>query len=196
SKDTATTSFTTEYWVYVDPNVDCSMVSGASIRLGDINGIRFYTTVDTAKIAALRSAGYTVELGTLIAPADNIQDTELSFNLEAGKYVDVKFNSATYYTEGEFTGIVGSLAKIKDENIAKDFVGRGYVKVTDTKGNETITYADYAKGNNEVSSVANNTRSLAYVANAYKADGNSGYGSLDQEIKDLIDNWASKLQNS
>ncbi|MGN0172980.1 MAG: GDSL-type esterase/lipase family protein, partial [Acutalibacteraceae bacterium] len=115
----------------VDLSVTTAMVSGASIRLGGINGIRFYTKVDTAKIAALRSAGYTVELGTLIAPADNIKDTELSFNLETGKYVDVKFNSTTYYTDGEFSGIVGSLVNIKDTNITRDFVGRGYVKVTD-----------------------------------------------------------------
>ncbi|MGN0174487.1 MAG: hypothetical protein ACI39F_08595, partial [Acutalibacteraceae bacterium] len=118
--------------VYIYTPSIATMNLGASIRLGDVNGIRFYTKVDTTKIDELKAVdGNKVELGTLIAPADNIEDTELSFALETGKYVDVKFNSATYYTEGDFTGIVGSLVNIQDKNITRDFVGRGYVKVTD-----------------------------------------------------------------
>ncbi|MGN0173160.1 MAG: hypothetical protein ACI39F_01865, partial [Acutalibacteraceae bacterium] len=176
-----------------DITVSAKMKDGASIRLNNVNGIRFYTEVDTEKVDSLRNAGYTVELGTLIAPADNIQDKELSFALETGKYVDVKFNSTTYYTEDDFSGIVGSLVNIKEKNITREFVGRGYVKVTDTEGNETITYADYAKGTDEVSSVANNTRSLSYLANSYKTDENSDYASKSGEIKALVDSWAAKF---
>ncbi|MGN0174166.1 MAG: glycoside hydrolase family 16 protein, partial [Acutalibacteraceae bacterium] len=168
-----------------DITVSATMKDGASIRLNDVNGIRFYTEVDIDKVTALRDLGYTVELGTLIAPVDNIQDKELSFDLETGKYVDVKFNSATYYTEGEFSGIVGSLVNIKDENITRDFVGRGYVKVTDTEGNETITYADYASNN-----VSNNTRSLQTVATALKNDTSDTAQTLYQNHKDRVDAWA------
>ncbi|MGN0173296.1 MAG: hypothetical protein ACI39F_02550, partial [Acutalibacteraceae bacterium] len=172
--------------VISDPlTVNAMMKDGASIRLNNVNGIRFYTEVDTDKVDSLRSAGYTVELGTLIAPADNIQDKELSFALETGKYVDVKFNSATYYTEGEFTGIVGSLVNIKDTNITRDFAGRGYVKVTDTEGNETITYADYASND-----VLNNTRSLQTVATALKNDTSDTAQTLYQNHKAMVDAWA------
>ena len=65
-------------------------------------------------------------------------------------------------------------------------MGRGYVKVT-KDGKTAITYADYANGD-----IANNTRSLAYVANALKND-TAKYSVLDSAVKTLVEKWASKL---
>ena len=172
--------------------VKSTMENGASIRLGSVNGIRFYTTVDTAKIAELKAAGATVEMGTLIAPKDLIGDSELTFNLDAGKYVDVAYKASEYYTEGNFTGIVGSIVNIKEANtaysaengnIAREFVGRGYVKVT-KDGKTTITYADYSDGN-----ISNNSRSLAYVS--YKLVQNTEiFNQYSKDIQEKVEKWA------
>ncbi|MBQ4155396.1 MAG: hypothetical protein IJD90_01170, partial [Clostridia bacterium] len=91
----------------VDTSIDLQMLSGASIRINEPNGIRFYSVVDTEKVQSLREAGYTVELGTLIAPKDKLKSgnvyEELTF--DAQKFVDVKFKSKTYYQESGFYGI-------------------------------------------------------------------------------------------
>lgn len=169
--------------------VNCSMVFGASIRLGNVNGIRFYTTVDKTKIAELKNQGATVEMGTLIAPEDLIDENGLTF--ESKKFIDVQYKADDYYTENDFTGIVGSIVNIKENNtdfslysgnITRAFVGRGYVKVT-KNGETVITYAEYAD-----SDISNNSRSLKYVSEVLRNDSNSS--KIYNTYKDLIDKWA------
>ena len=174
--------------------VDVEMVSGASIRLNNVTGIRFYTNVDTDKIAALIAGGATVEMGTLIAPTNLIGENELDFNLNSDYYLDIPYTYDSYYQEGSFEGIVGSIVNIKETtvanptsgNITRDFVGRGYVKVT--YNDETvISYADYASGN-----IDNNTRSLAQVSFMLKNDPNQT--ALYNAHKADVDRWASFYQ--
>ena len=174
--------------------VDVEMVSGASIRLNNLTGIRFYTNVDTDKIAALIAGGATVEMGTLIAPTNLIGENELDFNLNSDYYLDIPYTYDSYYQEGSFEGIVGSIVNIKETtvanptsgNITRDFVGRGYVKVT--YNDETvISYADYASGN-----IDNNTRSLAQVSFLLKNDPNQT--ALYNAHKADVDRWASFYQ--
>ena len=164
----------------------------ASIRMNQVNGIRFYTTVDQEKIAALEADGATVEMGTLIAPKDLLGDTELTLDLAelaTPKAVNVKYQaknedgSYNYYTEGSnFSGIVGTIANVKEANITRDFVGRGYVKVT--KGeNTTISYADI--------NVESSARSLKIVAAAIQ--GTDFYNNqLNDYQRSLVDTWAAK----
>ena len=188
----------------VDLAVTANMKSGAAIRLTNGNGLRFITAFDADKIARLQELGATVELGTLIAPKDLLGENDLTFGLDSSKYVDVKYeakNADSSYIwhdndNGDNAGqIAGSIVGIKESgtkfsaengNIARDFVGRGYVKVT-LDGTTVITYASYASGD-----IANNTRSLASVAQALKDD-TAKYNALDSDIKSLVDNWASKL---
>lgn len=183
---------------------EISMVKGASIRLNSSSGIRFYTMFDSAKIAELKAEGATVELGTLIAPKDLLGDDDLTFDLAESKYIDVKYeateNGAYYWhndVEGQIAGSIVNLIESgtsfseENGNIARGFVGRGYAKVT-LGGKDTIIYADYAKGDDGVSSIENNTRSLAYVADALKND-TVKYSMLDDNTKLLVDKWASKL---
>ena len=164
----------------------------ASIRMNQVNGIRFYTTVDQEKIAALEADGATVEMGTLIAPKDLLDGTELTLDLAelaTPKAVNVKYQaknedgSYNYYTEGSnFSGIVGTIANVKEANITRDFVGRGYVKVT--KGeNTTISYADI--------NVESSARSLKIVAAAIQ--GTDFYNNqLNDYQRSLVDTWAAK----
>ena len=165
--------------------VTSTMLEGAEIRLSEVKGIRFVTKLDATKIADLRAEGATVEYGTLIAPENLLNGAELTFDLDESKYVDVPYKAEEWHkgVEGQ---IAGSLVEIKDTNIAREFVGRAYVKVT-KDGNTTTTYADYASND-----VANNTRSLAYVADALKGD-TENYDKLNDTIKALVDEWAAKL---
>ena len=175
--------------IVIDYKVDETFVSvetkdQASVRLNR-TGLRFYTQVDTAKIASLKSAGATVEAGTLIGPA-NLNSSALTLDLVGtGKVVNVTFdidNKDGYYTEGSFTGIVGSIAEIRDGNIGRDFVARGYVKVT--KDGETKIYY----------SSTQTTRSLKTVAAAVKAD-TAYYSTLTAYYKSNIDAWAAGNPN-
>ncbi len=164
--------------------VEVKTIDQASVRLNR-TGLRFYTQVDTAKIASLKSAGATVEAGTLIGPA-NLNSSALTLDLVGtGKVINVTFdidNKDGYYTEGSFTGVVGSIAEIKDGNIGRDFVARGYVKVT--KDGETKIYY----------SSTQTTRSLKTVAAAAKAD-TAYYNSLTAYFKSNIDAWAAGNPN-
>ena len=155
-----------------------TMKSGASIRLNDVNGIRFYTTVDTAKLEELKNVeGNTVELGTLIAPADKVTG-ELTHSIGADNYVDVPYKSTEWHN-GETGLIAGSLVGIKPGNIGRKFIGRGYIKVTN---GETETYY-YATQND-------NARSLKSVALALQGD-TENYNKLSDNVKTLVDNWAA-----
>lgn len=166
----------------VSPEVSSVMENGASIRLNEQKGIRFITMLDADKISDLKESGATVEYGTLIAPIDLLKGQELTFDLATTKFVNVPYNSADWYN-GVKGQIAGSLVSIRDNNITRDFVGRAYVKVT-KEGETTITYADYANGD-----IANNTRSLSFIANAFKGDDDK-YNALDDTTKALIDAWA------
>ena len=149
----------------------------ASIRLNALTGIRFYTTVDSAQLAEYEAEGYTVEMGTLISTKELVGDSELNLDF-TGTKVDVVFTSDEFYTEGNFTGVVGSVVNIKDSNIAKDFIGRGYVKLI----KDGITEVFYS----ETVSV----RSAKTIATALKAD-ESIYSTLTDAHKELVDKWAA-----
>ena len=222
----------------LDVSFDLEMQTGASIRLGNETGIRFYTKLtddDIQRISALRNAGYKVELGTMIAPADVIPGeyvagTTYKANLSLGStgaltldtvmngymknyknvvvpvartYAVVEFKATDYYYEGEFKGFVGSIVNIKkgyehsnydttqitsyskdSGNITRNFIGRGYIKVTDLEGNETISYAAYVND-----AVSNHSRSLKTVAGALKND--TTQSALYAQYKAIIDDWAS-----
>lgn len=169
--------------------VEASMSEGASMRLNAQNGIRFYTTVDKEKIAALKADGATVEMGTIIAPAW-LTAGELKFADETDIYAEndnyavVPYTAENYYADDTgFEGVVGSVVNIKADNVPKEFVGRGYVKVT--KGDKTtISYADYYGDD-----VANNTRSIRYIAQQLQADTDS-YNALSDDKKAIVDGYA------
>lgn len=192
---TTTSTTTTTTAQEVDLSVDLYMLDGASIRLNDQNGIRFYTVVDKDRITELKDAGCKVEMGTLIAPLDYLTATDLNFALGTGRYIDVKYDSESYYEEDDFSGIVGSIISIKEStngntltgNVARKFVGRGYVKVTDSNGNSQISYATYSK---------DYARSLGYIAYKLKNDISTESVELYLSNKDNVDRWAQYYEIS
>lgn len=144
-----------------------------SIRLNNPTGIRFFTTIDTDAVAALNTNNEEVEYGTLIGPADRIGEELDMDDITAGNAVVVKYTSSAWYSDNTF---VGSIVNVKAKNIARSFVGRGYVKIGDTYY--------YSEGSA--------TRSLAQVAYNYKNDANSGYSLLENSLKSQVDAWAEQ----
>lgn len=164
-------SFTVYYPAPVESPV--STDDRASIRLNDPTGIRFFTTIDTDAVAALNTNNEEVEYGTLIGPEDRIGDELTIDDVTASNAVNVKYTSSSWYSENTF---VGSIVSVRAKNIARSFVGRGYVKIGDTYY--------YSEGSA--------TRSLAQVAYNYKNDANSGYSLLDDSVRTQVDAWAEQ----
>ena len=141
----------------------------ASIRLNEVNGMRFYTTVDTEKLAAL---GTVTEMGTLIGPKNKIGDYLTMDDATAENAVAVEYGVDNDLWEGnEF---VGSIVNVKDTNLNREFVARGYVKVGDTYYYSSTT----------------STRTLAGVADSCIAD-TDYYSTLDAATQALVNTWAA-----
>ena len=171
----------------IDLSLEMTTMEGASIRLNNHTGLRFYTEVDKDKVTQLRNEGYTVQLGTLIAPANLLSNNALTFELEVGKYADVKYTTNEYYEESSFSGIVGSIVGIKESttlspatgNVLRDFVARGYAKITDSQNQTTIVYADYTPSS---------ARSLGYVAYMFRENNMNNDLYLSNQAN--VDRWA------
>ena len=155
-------------------------------------GLRFTMQVSKTDYTQLNADLYeSIEWGMLIAPVESVKAAEFNaenlfganakyvFNEEnaaEGKYAAINVtetaltlasetnlgieNAENYYV---FSGYMHS---VREENLTRGFVGRGYVKYT-VKGEETPQYkfAEYFGGDAE-----NNTVSAYYVAQKYVSD--------------------------
>ncbi len=194
------------------------MSYGASVRMkasdGKI-GIRFEAKISNSEYASLetleQTAGISVDYGMLIVPADMFSAADLTVaNIFGGNYcfeknVDTCECGKTHLATVEYDKLIdynakdgvvnlrGSLVNVLEENIARPFVGLGYIRHTDETGDEPVVnyvFANHAKGEDGTgeANIANNTRSMAYVAQVAIEDGeddnqNTLYNSY---VKDLI----------
>ena len=142
-----------------------STIEGASIRLNEKNGMRFYATVDAGLDLTTVD-----EMGIIIAPKDIVEGKFFTMEDDHIK-VPYKFKENALWDGNK---IVGSIVNLKPENLARDYVARAYVVI------DGVTY--YA----EESTV----RNIADVADAYIADEKGGYAELDADIKEMVDLWA------
>lgn len=155
------------------PSIDVTMVEGAGVRFNQVNGLRFRANVDKAALQNFVANGYTVTMGTLIAPADYYASyTDMTLDTDK-KILNVVTTS--FYNEEAGT-IAGSIGKIKDENIGRNFIARAYVMVE--KDGETLVF--YADDND-------NTRSLKQVSISALEDDTADY---TQEQRDFLDTWS------
>ena len=178
-----------------------TMKIGASLRYvskGETNGMRFSATVPAA--AYKEGATY----GMLIAPEDYVAKNPLDYENLFGENAvydwAVKNAEGDYVYSGTKTRIIniaydvlypesngkyvinGSILNIKEGNLARNFVGRAYVK-----DGENYTLADYASENG-VSGAAHNTRSALEVAQrAFLTDGASFGDGQRETINYYID---------
>ena len=144
----------------------------ASIRINEVSGMRFYTTVDTTALADL---GEVTERGTLIGPADKvgtyltIEDTEIPEGATVENAVAVKYDLDKDLWEND--EMVGSLVGIQEKNYTRDFVARAYVVV------DGVYY--YSK--------TTATKNVADIADAYLATN----PKLDEVTSALVNSWAA-----
>ena len=150
------------------------------------SGIRFSSAItaeDYTALEAMETEGVSVSYGMLIAPYSYF-DTYGEFNPATvfgvggekkytwdGETVDegatytkiahVTYDTLTMSTQEGYENhyeIRGSLIKILDENLTKDFIGRGYIKY-ETTDSVSYKFADYYED-----SADNNVRSIVYVS--------------------------------
>ena len=171
--------------------LEITMMDGASIRVGTVAGIRYSTLINKAELNTLIAGGEPVEIGTIIAPTQYVDDAG-AFTMEAlealkankgienDTYVKVRATVGTPFetvTVGgtEYYVYAGSLENIKDANQTLAFSGIGYVKI-----GEDIKYATC---NNT------NSRSVGYVA--YRAYMDPDFkAKFGPEGQGLIDDFA------
>lgn len=177
-------------------------------------GLRFTMKVSKSDYKAVDLTQYDgIEWGMLIAPVESVKAAEFTeenlfgasakyvFNREltsedTGKYaaINVTETELTLASEtnlkienaSEYYVFSGYMHTIKEENLTRGFVGRGYVKYT-VKGEETPQYkfAEYFGGD-----VENNTRSAYYVAAKYVAD-NGGTDAANYVKTTYLENAAA-----
>ena len=156
----------------VDPyeNIAGTTSVEAQLRIGNVNGIRFITNVNADLIETAESEGYTVTMGTLIAP--------LSYGtLTTATDPVINIAAPGYYRE-QAGKLAASIVNIKPKNITKDFVARGYVTLT--KDGESTTY--YATQPSE-------GRSLKTVAAAALVD-ETFFARLNEAQQAQVSAWA------
>ncbi len=164
-------------YVEPTPEVEITMVSGAQVRFNEVTGLRYRAQVDKAAIDNYKADGYTVTMGTLIAPAD-YYESYTDMTLDTDKTI-LNVVTTGYYSEDN--GIIaGTIAKIKETNWGRDFIARAYVKL-EKDGEVFVCYAD----DND------NTRSLKQVSISALEDDTVTH---TQEQLDLLDKW-SKAQD-
>lgn len=150
-----------------------STVEGASIRLkDDYNGIRFYSVYDDTQADGKNITS----VGTIIAPKDLVTG-ELTRDIGADNFIDVEYDLSKDLFEGKY--VVGSIVEIKDGNISREFVARGYVEI------DGVTY--YSE-TTSLDTSDESGRSLKNVAQ--KAFDDSGYyNKLSSEQQSMINSW-------
>ena len=159
---------------------------GASIRANaQTPGLRFKTGIPASEYAKL-TAIEGVTLGTLIVPADFLEENEeIKFeNLAQDEYADcvaVNFETNDPDKTGnvEFSGV---LTKIKDYNINRSFRSRAYIKYQPTsESTPTYYYSNYysTKAEDTIVETFDNARSVANVA--YMASNDTEYTYKDEQ---------------
>ena len=172
--------------------LDMKAVEGASVRIGEVAGIRFQTMINKAELDAIveKNGASNVEIGTLITPTQYVKGAGAFTMAALDAYKELKgFENVAYVkviasyenpfktTEDGYYVYAGSLENILDANVMLDFSGIGYVKVGDE-----VVYAEY----NEL----NSSRTVGYVAyRAYLANDEN----LGTNGKSLIDDFANKF---
>ena len=118
-------------------NRDFATKDGASARISTENaGLRFKTVYTDAYLAEMKAyaeaKGETMEIGTLIAPANYITGEFTHAALGTGNYIEVMANVATPYANANgVTTIAGSIVNIKTANLTRDFAGIGFIRIGD-----------------------------------------------------------------
>ena len=160
--------------------VNVTHTNGATIHMVKTEpGIAFRATAQINGNAPIVNSAFTY--GMLITPYDlftEVYDEDLVID-NTENQVNVKITSASQMSSGTFT--IG-LIKLKQENLTRDFVSRGYVKINYVDGDSKVVYA-----NNPVEDIRR--RNIAQVARAMK--NSAYYNTLEESEKEAVDYFAT-----
>lgn len=167
----ACSSLATKGEAYDAVTVSFKQLTGARMRINGVNGLRFISEVNTADLKNLESLSIEItDMGTVISPYDSTASVVLS--------------AEGFYSQSSTASeIAGSIVSIKDHNLTRDFVARGYLK---------IKLPDSAETEVEITAVKDDTddykRSVYKVASMAYTDTETTY-SDDQKavIKGYLD---------
>ena len=151
------------------------------------SGIRFTSTVnvqcaDFLLASVEDGSAQSVEFGTLITAKDILGDTEFAAEAmdAAGKfYYNVKASGFMPETDNGNYVYKATLVNIKTENYNREWVARGYAKITLADGTVKIIYNDFS---------ADNSRSIYSLACAAYADTAAEWSDMQlQVLTDYLD---------
>lgn len=161
--------------VTVKPNISMKML-GASIRIGEIYGIRF--GIQLEKNSFFQNAEI-VEYGTLIIGAGTLGDDELTLDTPNTRRIKAENILSEDSTKLTYTGV---LINIPESFFDTNVTARGYIIYRDADGNECVYYTQTA------------TKSFSGVAQAaydrYSAIENPS--AEEKEIIELLAGYISK----
>ena len=161
-----------------------TLLEGASIRADSYSGLRFGATYEIAWYDALEDffGMSAMTVGVLIVPSDYLADGTAFTHAALSEKYDVLADivNRRWYSEEGVYSCYGTLSDLKDENYARKFSARAYLKIVDDKGVETYLYSPYVE--------ADHSRSAHQVATAAYADTTSGYTpEMKEAIKGYLD---------
>ena len=169
--------------------IDFDTINGASVRMAGSSGIRFQTMIDAQQYEDLKAAGFIKSFGTLIAYTDTLTSVGKDFTIEnyadeAGFAKVQNYKGMFDYTDkNDKTWKAYTMGVVDIEDYTRAYSARGYLVISYSNGVSHTVYTDY----NE----AENSRSIAFVANRVKTDGAEKYAVMTDEQKAIIDTYAA-----
>ena len=169
--------------------LDYDTVNGASVRIAGRSGIRFQTMFDAEQYTELKEAGFIQSFGTLITYTDTLTSVGKDFTIES--YQDEASFAKVENTKGVFDYTdkndkvwkAYTLGVVDIEDYTKAYSARGYLVISYSNGVSHTVYTDYIE--------ADNSRSIADVANRIKTTGVEEYNAMSDQQKAIIDNYAA-----
>lgn len=159
------------------------MKAGASIRASGDAGMRFTYLVDGTALTSYYTSGKIIADGMLLLPTDTLDGKDLVVeNFVAGETIIQKERTVDLAKDkdvADMSAYIVRLTKIYEENYARAFSARGFIKVQYTNGTGYV-YTTYTE--------ADNSRSPMQVAQLCKDDG-SEYNKMDDTAKAVIDRY-------
>ena len=158
-------------------------INGASVRVDEVSaqsGIRFMTTFNPTEYEAVKD--YIKSFGTIIAYTDTLTNGDFTIENYAGaeKFAKVVNTKGTF----EYQGCIAySMALVNIKDYTKAYSARGYLVVEYVDGTTATVYTDY--------NAADNSRSIAEVANLLKTQDVETYEAMNDAQKAIVDAYVA-----
>lgn len=158
-------------------------INGASVRVDEEtaqSGIRFMTVFNPTEYEAVK--GYIKSFGTIIAYTETLTNGDFTIeNYEGAEKFAKVVNTKGVFEYQDYIAYSMALVNIKD--FTKAYSARGYLVVKYVDGTTATVYTDY--------NVADNSRSIAEVANLLKTQDAETYEAMNDAQKAIVDAYVA-----